>query len=275
MRTAVRRILLAVLALALGARVASAQTQLPYLQNEAAGTGQAGSEIAGDARGPNRPRPAIAHGIPTAHGAEFGEVFAGTTYQRFLAPGIPTGERNDGALFVGVGAGDAGATIGIDITHATYDVTGDAFSTGSLSLKLHRHIHGGLSVAVGLEDALRYGNWSSRSAYAVATQTIQTGRTGLTAVSATLGVGDGRFNTMSNLTDGKNRLGGFGSLSIEVLGRTSISATWYGQDLNLGLSVVVPGPIPVVLTPVWVSALNNHVDGDRFALGVGTRLSLR
>lgn len=249
------------------------QTHLPHLHNEAAGTGAVGSEITGVMNGGEGPRPAIASAIPTAYGAEFGDLFWGVGYQHYLAPSIP--ERNDGAAFLGVGVGDPTETVGLEITHATYDLVEEPFSDGSLSLKVHRRLYGGLAIAVGVESGVRYGNWAATSAYAVASQTVQIENEFLTGVSATVGVGDGRFNTMSNLSEGTNQAGLFGGLSIQLVDRASVLGTWYGQDLNLGLSVVVPGPLPITLTPVWVSVLDRHVSGDRFALSIGTSYQFR
>ena len=92
--------------------------------------------------------------------------------------------------------------------------------------------------------------------------------------SATVGVGDGRFNTMDRLSNGTNGAGLFGGLSVQVVDRVNVMGMWYGQDLSLGLSAVVPGPIPVTITPAWVSVLDKHVFGDRVALSVGTSLRL-
>jgi hypothetical protein len=242
------------------------ETHLPFLQNESAAYG--GSEIAGGMRGDAGPSPAIAAGIPTAHGAEFGDLFGGVSYQHFLKPGLP--QRNDGAAFLGLGVGDARNTVGLEVRYAVYDLVDDPFSEGSLSLKVHRHLYKGLSVAVGIEDMIQYGGWDSKSAYAVASQVVRIDGNFLTGASATVGVGDGRFNTMKRLSNGTNQASLFGALSIQLVDRVNVSGTWYGQDLNLGLSVVVPGPIPFTLSPTWVSVLGKHVFEDRFALSVGT-----
>jgi hypothetical protein len=213
--------------------------------------------------------PAIAHAIPTAYGADFGDVFAGMGYQRYLGPRIP--ERNDGALFFGLGLGNARRLVGLEIAYASYAVTQDFFGDGSLSLKLHRHIARGFAVATGVEDIVHYGEWVSKSAYAVASYTRMFDRSGITGASMTLGVGDGRFNTMANLAGGTNSASLFGSLSLQIIDRVNVLGTWYGQDLNLGFSFVVSGPIPITVTPVWVSVLDRHVNGDRIALSIGTR----
>jgi hypothetical protein len=219
-------------------------------------------------RGDTGPSPAIAAGIPTAHGAEFGDLFGGVSYQHFLKPGLP--QRNDGAAFLGLGVGNAHKTVGLEVRYAIYALVGDPLSQGSLSLKVHRHVYKGLSVAAGIEDMIQYGSWDSKSAYAVASQVIRIDGEILTGASATVGVGDGRFNTMKRLSNGKNQASLFGAVSIQLVDRVNVSGTWYGQDLNLGLSVVVPGPIPLTLSPTWVSVLDKHVFGDRFALSVGT-----
>jgi len=93
-------------------------------------------------------------------------------------------------------------------------------------------------------------------------------------MSATLGVGDGRFNTMENLSSGTNAAGVFGGLSAQFADRVHVLGTWHGQDLNVGGSFVVPGPVPMTVTPVWVNVLDEHVDGHRFAISVGTSVQV-
>jgi hypothetical protein len=275
MQTVLRITTVAVLVLGMTFSGAGAQTpisSMPYSTGHSHGTGHPGSGISGvfEEKGVE---PSIAAGIPTAYGAEFGDLFGGTAYQRFLAPEVP--QRNDGAAFLGFGVGDAHETVGLEVTYAAYDVVGDPLSDGSLGLKLHRHIYDGLSIAVGIEDAIRYGDWAARSAYAVASQTVQVDTEILTGASATIGVGDGRFNTMSNISEGDNEFGLFGGGSFQVMNRVNVLGTWYGQDLNLGMSVVVPGPFPITLTPVWVSVLDRQSMGNRFALSIGTRYRFR
>ncbi|WP_103028990.1 hypothetical protein [Salinibacter altiplanensis] len=253
------------------------QTHLPFLQNESAS--YAGNEVAGGLREEKLPTPAIAIGIPTARGAEFGDLFGGGSYQRYLGSGLA--QRDDGAAFTGLGLGDARKTVGVEVRYAVYDLVDDPFSEGSLSLKVHRHVYRGLSMAAGIEDMVQYGGWDSKSAYVVASQTLSLrageeifGREVLTGASATLGVGDGRFNTMEHLSNGTNGAGLFGGLSVQLLHNVSVMGMWYGQDLSIGLSAVVPGPVPITVTPAWVSVLGTHTFGDRVALSVGTSLRL-
>jgi len=105
--------------------------------------------------------------------------------------------------------------------------------------RVERHARRTSAPAVA-EDLIRYGDRISRSVYAVASQTVLIDSGVLTGASATIGIGDGRFNMMSRLS----------------------------RDVNLGLSLVVPGPIPI--PPTWVNVLNAYVDENRFALSVGT-----
>jgi hypothetical protein len=273
MYSSLRSGILAILVAGMPLWDASAQpieTHLPFLQNESAA--YAGSEVAGGMRGEGGPSPAIAAGIPTAHGAEFGDLFGGVSYQHFLTPGLS--QRDDGAAFLGLGVGNARKTVGLEVRYAVYDLVEDPLSEGSLSLKIHRHVYKGLSVAAGIEDMIQYGGWDSKSAYVVASQVVRIDGEILTGASATIGVGDGRFNTMERLSNGTNQASLFGALSVQLAGRVNVSGTWYGQDLNLGISVALPRPLPITLTPVWVSVLGKHALGDRFALSVGTSLRL-
>ena len=246
------------------------QTHLPFLQNESASYG--GGEVAGGLGKERESSPAIAIGIPTARGAEFGDLFGGVSYQRYLGPNLA--QRDDGAALAGLGLGDPRKTVGIEVRYAVYDLVDDPFSEGSLSLKAHRRIYSGLSIAAGVEDMVQYGGWDSKSAYVVVSQTLGLDREVVTGASATLGVGDGRFNTMERLSNGTNGAGLFGGLSVQLVDRINVMGMWYGQDLSVGLSAVVPGPVPITITPAWVSVLGTHTFGDRFALNVGTSLRL-
>lgn len=117
---------------------------------------------------------------------------------------------------------------------------------------------------------IQYGGWDSKSAYVVASQVLRLDNDILTEASATAGVGDGRFNTMKSLSNDTNQAALFGALSVQLADHINVLGTWHGQDPNIGVSVVVPEPVPLTLSPTWVSVLGKHVFGDRFALSVGT-----
>lgn len=110
----------------------------------------------------------------------------------------------------------------------------DLFSEGSLSLKVHRHVYRGLSMAAGIEDLVQYGGWNSKSAYVVASQTLGLDGELLTGASATLGVGDGRFNTMERLSNGTNRADLFGGLSVRLVDRLNVPRERDGHVVRAG-----------------------------------------
>lgn len=241
------------------------QTHLPYPHNEAPGTGYAGSEVAGGWFVQNEPAPALAHGVPTAYGADWGDVFWGGGFQRYLGPRIP--ERNDGAVFVGVGLGHARKLVGIELTYAAYDLMDGTLGDGSFSLKLHRRLYEDWAIAVGVEDLMRYGEWISKSAYVVVSNRFTL--FGAPRIGASIGIGDGRFNSMDNLLDRKNEASVFGSLGLLLTQKTGLVATWYGQDLSLGMSFTIPWPRPITITPMVIGVTGQTPQGARFAIGVG------
>lgn len=76
-----------------------------------------------------------------------------------------------------------------------------------------------------MEDLIRYGDRISRSAYAVASQTVQIDSGVLTGASATIGIGDGRFRTMSRLSRDANAASLFGGLSFQLADRLNVLGT--------------------------------------------------
>ena len=82
----------------------------------------------------------------------------------------------------------------------------------------------------------------------MASQTVQIDSGVLTGASAAIGIGNGRFNTTSRLSRDANEARLFGGLSFQLADRLNMLGSWHGRDLNLGLSLVVPGPIPITFT---------------------------
>ncbi len=278
-------LLLALLfALLLAAGPARAQ-KLPTPQAGDHGNGAASADATGAfvAGGPARAAPAIAYGTPTAFGADWRDVFGALGYQRRLrfTEGAP-----DAALFAGGGLGDARALVGPVLTVAVCDLRRtpgrgrDApFRDGSLSLKLHRRVAEHVAVALGVENALIFGETDGgRSLYAVVSGTWPFARRFLRRVSASAGVGGGRFNPVARVRDGEHGAGLFGSASVRLARPVGVLASWTGQDPNLGLSVAPLPRVPLVLTPALLDVTGSAGgprSGARFALSVGAAWTFR
>lgn len=275
-----RVIVLMGLVLAMGLPCVNAQpldTELPTLWGGDFGNGAATSDAVGGVFEGERaaaPIPASAYGIPTAFGADWGDVFFATGYQRLLRS---AGRQNDGAVFTGFGFGDARETIGIEGTIAIYDLVGDTFQERSFGFKLHRRFGERLSVAVGIENMFIAGRTDGgKSAYGVASfaSNLSLGQFPLRGVTVTFGVGDGRFNSMENVRQGTNNLSIFGSLGVRLTPEFSMFGTWAGQDLNVGISVVPFEQLPLVVTPTVVNATGTAMSGRRIGGSIGIGYTL-
>jgi hypothetical protein len=268
--------------LLLAPAVAAAQlipTKLPTPQGGDFGNGASTSSVAGGAFAYGREvraAPAVAYGIPIGFGATRGQVFGAAAAQRGLR-----GDRDfvDGAVFWGQGFGDAHRYGGVEVTLANYSTLRNTFRNRSLSLKLHRRLGAGLGVAVGVENAFIAGHPDGgRSAFAVASyrHRLWSGGALLRSTTGTVGVGDGRFNSVQRVRRDVNKASVFASLSVQLARPLSVLATWNGQDLTIGASVAfrpVAG-LPVVVTPVVLDATRYAGDRPRLALSVGTAVQL-
>lgn len=280
MRKGAHVIVLMGLVLAMGLPCVNAQpldTELPTLWGGDFGNGAATSDAVGGVFEEGRaaaPIPASAYGIPTAFGADWGDVFFATGYQRLLKS---AGRQNDGAVFTGFGFGDAHETIGIEGTIAIYDLVGDTFQERSLGLKLHRRFGEQWAVSVGVENMfIAGGTDGGKSAYSVAsfTSNLSLGQLPIQKITATLGVGDGRFNSMENVRQGMNNLSIFGSLGVRLASDFGVFGTWAGQDLNVGISVVPFEQLPLVVTPTLVNATGTAMSGRRIGGSIGIGYTL-
>lgn len=217
--------------------------------------------------------PGSSVGSPSAFGADWGDVFAGFSFQertRFT-------DKADGAVVAGFGIGDARKLLGLEVAVTVFDLVDDTFQDGGISFKLHHDFGDGLAVAAGVENAIIWGGLDTNSsAYGVvskvfrfkdATQLFST-------LTVNLGLGGGRFRSEDDVFDGDDSINVFGSAGLRVIEPVSVIADWTGQDLNLGVSIVPFRNIPLTITPAIADVTSNAGDGARFVLSIGYGLSL-
>ena len=217
--------------------------------------------------------PGSSVGSPSAFGADWGDVFAGFSFQertRFT-------DKADGAVVAGFGIGDAQKLVGLEVAVTVFDLIDDTFQDGGISFKLHHDFGDGFAVAAGVENAIIWGGLDTNSsAYGVvskvfrfkdATQLFST-------LTVNLGLGGGRFRSEDDVFDGDDSINVFGSAGLRVIEPISVIADWTGQDLNLGVSLVPFRNIPLTITPAIADVTSNAGDGARFVLSIGYGLSL-
>lgn len=213
-------------------------------------------------------------GTPTAFGAQSGNIFVGGTYQertRFT-------DVDDGAIAVGFGLGDARKLVALETTATSFSTFRQGFwDNGGISFKVHRTFPGDLAVAFGIENAINWGDIDSGSSmYGVATKVFrlrQKQSDPLSRVTASVGLGGGRFRSQRAIEEGDTDSNFFGSVGVQVVEPVSVIAEWTGQDLNIGASITPFPGVPLVITPAAADITNTAGDGTRFILGVGYGIS--
>ena len=211
----------------------------------------------------------ISIGTPSAYGKSWGSASVGLGLQartRFT-------NTADGGLGIGFGFGNARETVGLDVGLGVADLLGDTARDGSISVKLHRRLPQDFAVAVGVNNAIRWGETDSGSSvYGVVTKMfrLQENATDpLSRLYVSAGLGSGQFRSESDVEDDVDSLGLFGSVTVRVVPRVNAIAEWTGQDLTLGLSLVPFSNLPLVITPAVTDIAGSAGDGSRFILGIG------
>ena len=227
---------------------------------------------------PGRPSssPGIGANIPTAFGAYKGDIGIGFGLQQLRF----ADRQYDGAAGVTVGFGNPSGRTGFEIGFNVLDLSKFA-KRGSFDFMLHHAVSDTLSVGLGIEDALTYGDTAAvkadergtrNSVYGVASKLLRLKADGSQALSRaylTLGVGNHRFLSESRLINGGGGVNVFGGAAFNVSRRANAFAEWTGQDLIVGASIAPFRKIPIVITPALADVTGRAGNGTRFVLGVG------
>jgi hypothetical protein len=91
----------------------------------------------------------------------------------------------------------------------------------------------------------------------------------LSELTASIGLGDGRFRLMRDVRANVKRINPFGSVGVRVFEAASVFGDWTGQDLTLGMSFVPFAGIPFTITPAYADVTHRANDRARFICGVG------
>jgi len=220
-------------------------------------------------QGRSQRAPSIAIGTPSAYGKSWGSASIGLSLQsrtRFTNTG-------DGGLGIGFGLGDPKETVGLDVGVNVLDLIGDTGQDGSMSFKLHRRLSEDLAVAVGVNNAITWGETDGGSSvYAVASKMFrltESVQAPFSRLYVSAGLGGGQYRSEADIDNDVDSVGLFGSVAVQVVPQMNAIAEWTGQDLTVGISVVPFGNLPLVITPAVTDITGNAGDGSRFILGIG------
>ncbi len=209
-------------------------------------------------------------GVPSAFGANYGDAFVGLS----LSNRRPRINEADGALTVGFGLGDSERAVGLEVSANIGSLRRFA-SNGDLGFKLHRALPGKASIAVGYDSGIVWGDENRTTVstiYGVASKIVDL-RPGNPVdslpLTLTIGVGGGRFRSFDNIQNNRGGVGVFGSVGLRVIPQASAIASWTGQDLNLGVSVVPIRTTPLFVTAVVGNVLSLNNNATLFSIGIG------
>ena len=223
-------------------------------------------------RQPYRASPSITIINPSGYGASWGSAGVGFGFQeraRFT-------EESDGVIGFGFGLGDSRDSIGAQVGISLVDLSAP-FRDGAINLKLHRRLPENFAVAIGIQGLTTWGNTDGGSSvYGVVTRRtkLRQDRTKpFSEIYTTLGAGGGQFRSESDIDNDNETLGVFGSLAVKVTQPVGFVAEWTGQDLTLGVPIVLFRRLPLVIVPAVTDITGSAGDGTRFVFGFGYTFS--
>jgi hypothetical protein len=149
------------------------------------------------------------------------------------------------------------------------------FDRVGFGVQLHRALNDETAIAAGAENLFMINGDESdagESFYGVVTRLFPLRpdpSEPFSLITATLGVGNGRFRTEDDILDDRSTVGVFGAVSVHVIRPLAAIADWSGQDLALGLSIAPFERFPLVITPAFTDVTETAGDGARFVIGIG------
>ena len=180
---------------------------------------------------------------PSAWGAAFGSAFLGAGIAE-RTPYLPT---SDGIVAMGYGMGDPVLKVGLQIGTTVSDLS--EFNNFSFSVKIHRYLARGTSIAIGGESLFSKdasADDAGDSFYFVMSHVVQafgSSSPGIGRVHVSAGIGSGRFFRKSgrDFSEGKGRNGtaAFGNVAVEVARSMNIILEWSGTNLLTGVSTTI------------------------------------
>jgi len=210
--------------------------------------------------------PGIVFGSPTAFGADWGTIGVGVGGATLPKTSADDYDGSAGFVF---GLGDAEKFIGLETIVNVVSLTEGFGDDGSVAFKAHTRLPGGMSIAVGLENTLRWGDADSpageSSVYIAGTKIFDLDSgAGSLPLAVNLGLGDGRFNDPGD--SGANVFGGIAIMPHE---QVSLIADYAGTGLNLGASFVPVRSVPLIISLGFVNVTERNNRDAEFAGGIG------
>ena len=221
---------------------------------------------------PYRASPSISIINPSGYGAAWGNAGIGVGFQRRAR----FRDQADGIFGFGFGLGDPRKNIGAQVGIGLVDLNAPS-QDGVINLKLHRRLSRDLSVAIGTQGIITWGDPDGGSSvFGVATKRfgLRQDRTKtFSEIYTSLGIGGGQFRSESDINNGNETVGVFSSIALRVIEPMAFVTEWTGQDLTIGTPIVPFRNISLVIVPSVTDITGSAGDGARFIFGVGYTFS--
>lgn len=183
---------------------------------------------------------------------------------------------SDGVFGLGFGLGNPQKNLGLQIGISLVDLS-NPFKDGAINFKVHRRLPKDFSIALGTQGAITWGDTDGGSSvYGVVTKrfALKEDRTKpLSELYTSFGVGGGQFRSESDIDNGVESVGVFGSVSLKLAQPVSLITEWTGQDLTIGASYVPFRSLPIAVVPAVADITGSAGDGARFIFGIGYSFS--
>jgi hypothetical protein len=221
--------------------------------------------------------PGSSFGSPSPSGAGSHDYFFGVGYQertRYTS-------RPDGGFGAGTGFGDPDAGVALETALSSFSsVRHGPMTIGGVSFKLHhRDPEHMLLYAIGVENALTWGHVDGgTSLYGLIGHVFPLRSTydaPLGVLSASVGVGTGRFRSEADVLGHRRTAGVFGGLGLRIVSTVAATADWTGQDLDAGFTFT-PLPDRGIVGSIGMADLTKRAgDGPRFIMSIGYGFNAR
>lgn len=214
--------------------------------------------------------PSASAGIPTAFGANWGDMFislAGSTSDN-VRPEV------DGGTSLGFGLGNSRESLGLEVIYNNLSIRSFA-QNGSVDAKVHRSLVSNsttqVAAAVGWNNFTNYGDDAGgtfpSSVYGVVSAYhLLRPQNPNNSLPVTLSLGLGGAPFFSNSNSGVGVVAGAG---IQIHPQVAVSSAWSGRGLNLGASFVPVQTVPLSVAVIYGDALSNTESGSVLAVGIG------
>lgn len=189
------------------------------------------------------PSPSLNPGVPSAFVAQWGNVFFGAAAGT-RGTGIQRRDDVDGSWIAGFGLGDATKAVALELSGGCGSIQ-TFCGNGGLGARLGRMLVSKpdqrLGLALGWRNAVQWGYegrqdnvYSASLTYAVPLRSPGTGFGQTLQINA--GVGNSTFAPYS-ASNSESKVGGFGSVGVELSPALGVSAGWSGRGVNAQLSL--------------------------------------